>query len=153
MIQLTLTLKMTTAQVVETSVTVNNNSPIEDYVHLDDQTQPPFNICESWRTNWGRVSIDYLLSERVFWLTQGFIARNRVIRNLWWTTSYNWLYFVNPSPALVPFFTLQIELPNWFTHWCDYRPNCTGSFCDYKSDILDPIGDINFFVAYLSCTK
>ena len=39
-IQLTLTLKMTTTQVVETSVTVNNNSPIQDYVHLDDQTQP-----------------------------------------------------------------------------------------------------------------
>ena len=38
-IQLTLTLKMTTAQVVETSVTVNNNSPIQDYVHPDDQTQ------------------------------------------------------------------------------------------------------------------
>ena len=37
-IQLTLTLKMTTAQVVETSVTVNNNSPIQDYVHPDDQT-------------------------------------------------------------------------------------------------------------------
>ena len=29
---------MTTAQVVETSVTVNNNS--QDYVHPDDQTQP-----------------------------------------------------------------------------------------------------------------
>ena len=34
--QLTLTLKMTTAQVAETSVTVNNNSPIQDYVHPDD---------------------------------------------------------------------------------------------------------------------
>ena len=33
--QLTLTLKMTTAQVVETSVTVNN-SPIQDYDHPDD---------------------------------------------------------------------------------------------------------------------
>ena len=42
MIQLTLALKMTTAQVVETSVTVNNNSPIQDYVHPDDQTQPTF---------------------------------------------------------------------------------------------------------------
>ena len=42
LIQLTLTLKITTAQVVETSVTVNNNSPIQDYVHLDDQTQPTF---------------------------------------------------------------------------------------------------------------
>ena len=40
MIQLTLTLRMTTAQVVETSVTVNNNSPIQDYFHPDDQTQP-----------------------------------------------------------------------------------------------------------------
>ena len=38
--QLTLTLKMTKAQVVETSVTVTNNSPIQDYVHPDDQTQP-----------------------------------------------------------------------------------------------------------------
>ena len=35
-----LTLKMTTAQVVEMSVTVDNNSPIQDYVHLDDQPQP-----------------------------------------------------------------------------------------------------------------
>ena len=43
-IQLTLTLKTTTAQVVETSVTVNNNSPIQDYVHPDDQTQPTFEI-------------------------------------------------------------------------------------------------------------
>ena len=41
--QLTLTLKMTTAQVVETfSLTVNNNSSIQDYVHPDDQTQPTF---------------------------------------------------------------------------------------------------------------
>ena len=31
MVQLTLTLKMTTAQVVETSVTVNNNSHIQGY--------------------------------------------------------------------------------------------------------------------------
>ena len=46
-IQLTLTLKMTTAQVVETSVTVSNNSPIQDYVHPDDQTQPTFEN-DSW---------------------------------------------------------------------------------------------------------
>ena len=42
MIQRTLTLKMTTAQVVETSVTVNNNSPIQDNVDPDNQTQPTF---------------------------------------------------------------------------------------------------------------
>ena len=44
MIQLTLTLKMTTAQVIEISVTVNNHSSIQDYVHPDDQTQPTFYI-------------------------------------------------------------------------------------------------------------
>ena len=38
MIQLTLTLKMTTTQDVETSVTVNN-SPIQDYIHPDDHAQ------------------------------------------------------------------------------------------------------------------
>ena len=34
---------MTTAQVVETSITVNSNSPIQDYVHPDYQNQPTFN--------------------------------------------------------------------------------------------------------------
>ena len=33
---------MTTAKVVEMSVTVNNNSPIQDYVHLDGHTQPTY---------------------------------------------------------------------------------------------------------------
>ena len=33
---------MTTAQVVEMSVTVNSNSPIQDYVHPNNQTQPTF---------------------------------------------------------------------------------------------------------------
>jgi len=31
---------MTTARVVETSITVNSNSPIQDYVHLVDHIQP-----------------------------------------------------------------------------------------------------------------
>ena len=47
--QLTLTLKMTTVQVVETSVTVNNNSPIPDYVHPDDQTQPTFEMTPGFK--------------------------------------------------------------------------------------------------------
>ena len=38
--RVTLILKMTTAQAVETSVTVNKNSPIQDYIHQDDHTQP-----------------------------------------------------------------------------------------------------------------
>ena len=40
--QLTLTLKMTTAMVVETLVTVNNNSPIQDYVSPEDHSQPTY---------------------------------------------------------------------------------------------------------------
>ena len=48
-IQLTLTLKMTTAQVVETSVTVNNNCPLQDYVHPDYQTQPTFEYINSYK--------------------------------------------------------------------------------------------------------
>ena len=42
--QLTLTLKITTTQVVETSATANDNSPIQDHVHPDDQTQPTFEV-------------------------------------------------------------------------------------------------------------
>ena len=45
-IQLAVTMKMTTPQVVETSVTVNN-SPIQDYVHLDDHTQPTYEMVTS----------------------------------------------------------------------------------------------------------
>ena len=49
MIQLTLTLKMTTAQIVKTSVTVNNSSPIQDYVHPDDQSQPTFEMIPGFK--------------------------------------------------------------------------------------------------------
>ena len=37
--RVTLILKMTTARAVETSVTVNKNNPIQDYVYPDDHTQ------------------------------------------------------------------------------------------------------------------
>ena len=40
---------MSTAQVVETSVTVNNNSPIQDYVHPDDQTQPTVEMTPGFK--------------------------------------------------------------------------------------------------------
>ena len=40
---------MTTAQVVETSVTVNNDSPIQDYVHPDDQSQPTFEMTPGFK--------------------------------------------------------------------------------------------------------
>ena len=48
-IQLTLNLKMTAARVVETSVTVNN-SPIQDYVHPDDHTQPTFEMTPGFKS-------------------------------------------------------------------------------------------------------
>ena len=35
---------MTTAQFEETSVSVNNNSPIQDYGHLYDHTQPTYKV-------------------------------------------------------------------------------------------------------------
>ena len=64
LIQLTLTLKMTTALVVETSVTVNNNSPIQDYVHPDDHSQLTYQITPGFQPltkkplfNWSMQSI------------------------------------------------------------------------------------------------
>ena len=57
-IQLTLTLKMTTTQVVETSVTINNNNPIQDYVHSGDQTLTTFEMTPGFKpfTKWEIVS-------------------------------------------------------------------------------------------------
>ena len=40
---------MTTAPVFETSVTLNNNSPIQDYVHPDEQTQPTFEMSPGFK--------------------------------------------------------------------------------------------------------
>ena len=39
---------MTTAQVVETSVTVNN-SPIQDYVQPDDETRPTYEMTPAFK--------------------------------------------------------------------------------------------------------
>ena len=33
---------MTTTQIFKLSVTVNNNTPTQDYIHLDDHTQPTY---------------------------------------------------------------------------------------------------------------
>ena len=40
---------ITTTPVVETSVTVNNNSPIQDYIHPDDQTRPTFEMTPGFK--------------------------------------------------------------------------------------------------------
>ena len=42
-------LQMTTAQDVETSVTINNNKPIQDYIHPDDHTQPTHEMTPGFK--------------------------------------------------------------------------------------------------------
>ena len=69
-IQLTLTLKMTTAQFVETSVTVHNNSPIQDYVHPDDQPGPG----RSTQPTFDTFSIITKGDISIFWKTDAFVC-------------------------------------------------------------------------------
>ena len=40
---------MTIAQVTKTSVTVNDNSTIQSYVHLDDHTQPTYEMTPEFK--------------------------------------------------------------------------------------------------------
>ena len=42
-------LKMTTAQVVETSVSAVSNSPIQDYVHPDDHAQTTYEMTPGFK--------------------------------------------------------------------------------------------------------
>ena len=60
-IQITTTLKMPTAQVMETSVTVNSNSPIQDYAHPDDHTRPAFEMTPGG-SNPGQIGVRQVLS-------------------------------------------------------------------------------------------
>ena len=48
MLQPTLTLKITTTQVVKISITVNN-SPIQDYVHRDNHTYPNYEMTPGFK--------------------------------------------------------------------------------------------------------
>ena len=58
-IKLTLTLKMNNALVVETSVTVNNNSPIQGFVYPGENTQPTYDMTPGIEKN----RIIYLMSK------------------------------------------------------------------------------------------
>ena len=40
---------MTSTQVVEMSVTVNNNSALQDYVHPDDHTKPTYEMTPGFK--------------------------------------------------------------------------------------------------------
>ena len=54
-----LTLKVTTAQVVETPVTVNRNSPIQDYVHADNHTQPTYEKTPGFKPFTVMIMMEY----------------------------------------------------------------------------------------------
>ena len=66
MIQLTLTLKVTITQVVETSVSVNN-SPIQDYNHLDDYAQPTYEMSVEFKPL--TVILLTIVMKKSFWQT------------------------------------------------------------------------------------
>ena len=96
-IQLTLTLKMTTAQVVKTSVTVTNNSPIQDYVHPDDQTQPTFEMTPGFKPFTIKIMLTcishvlYTCISQKQWLQQlpklgGFVFEKQLLQ-----FSHSWL--------------------------------------------------------------
>ena len=63
-----MTLKMTSAQVVETSVIVNNNSSFENYTNPDDHTQQttdtpgfkPFTVLRSFRRQSEQLANNYI---------------------------------------------------------------------------------------------
>ena len=90
---------MTTAQIVETSDTVNNNRLIQDYVHPDDQTQPTFEIFVLVNI---QVSISKKSSQRV-----GILMR---FRNLVPTQSKLQLY----KAAVLPYLTYR----HLIRHFC-----------------------------------
>ena len=69
---------MTTAQVVETSAIVNNNSPIQDYVHPDHQAQPTFEMTPRCKPSQKFLSLYESLAVNfhkvVFWTSQEFFG-------------------------------------------------------------------------------
>ena len=60
-----MTLKMTTAQVVETLVTVKNNGSIPDYVHPDDYNQPTYEIIPGFKNFHSNKDIANMVSNRI----------------------------------------------------------------------------------------
>ena len=58
---------MITAQVVEMSVTINNNSPFQDYVHPDDHIQPTFVWNDFWIQTFHRSkTLAYIIKNEAF---------------------------------------------------------------------------------------
>ena len=74
---------MTTAQVVETLVTVNNNSPIQDYVHPDNQTQPTFEMTPEFKLSQRKNALIFKFSPQFFWRLRN---EHRMSRLMMFTT-------------------------------------------------------------------
>ena len=74
---------MTTAQVVETLVTVNNNSPIQDYVHPDDQTQPTFEMTPGFKPFPTPNLLHWYWRKMTSYL-QGYVIKFQVIKERRW---------------------------------------------------------------------
>ena len=72
---------MTTAQVVKMSVTVNNNSPIQDYVHPDDQTQPTFQKILLIFSIFGQTHppVSTSTPDKILCLTPAFLGSSLVV--------------------------------------------------------------------------
>ena len=65
---------MTTARIAETSVTFNNNSSIQDYVHQDDQTQPNFEMTPGFKP-FTKVSDNFAKKKAMYNTTMQLIER------------------------------------------------------------------------------
>ena len=88
MIQLTFTLKMTTAQVVETSVAVNNNSPIQDYVHPHDQTQPTLEMTPGFQPF-------TFLKKKIKIFANFKIFESKIVNSRFYLTSRFWFFKIS----------------------------------------------------------
>ena len=124
-------MKMTTAQVVETSATVNNNSPIQDliqdYVHPDDQTQPTYILFVLWTLSFRLLKnvknpnavLCVIFGALLLYLTLHLVGKLPKLSicylSCWlkWNppTKYYWTIW-HPSCK-----NLTIQLSNWTAEW------------------------------------
>ena len=115
-IQLTLTLKMTTAQVVETSVTVNSNGWfIQDYVHPDDQTQPTFEMTCRFK-NFNKMLILIKIMLRSPFAIGPVSVTSFESASVLIMASLPKIVKCRPDQRLKTFFNIQAFRQSWFCH-------------------------------------
>ena len=109
-----LTLMMTSAQVVETSVTTTDNSPCQDYTHPDDHTITCYPRVGSW-------------IQTIYWKYLLWKGKNISVPTLIYC--FNWMWYQRPFlsqvwlfcdlslwswPAIVPSFFVQFSSAIFF---------------------------------------